>query len=78
RFEGSDGYRPSQLSAQLRDAMLSEIVGFELEVERVELKLKLSQNKSMQDRERVLAGLAARAARGDQGIVEWMQRRDLG
>jgi len=74
RFEGDQGYRPSDLPAQLREDMLSEIVGFEIEVERVELKLKLSQNRSAQDRQRVMAGLAARGARGDQAVIEWMQR----
>lgn len=41
------------------DGQLRAIVGIELTVERVEAKAKLSQNRSAEDRARVVAGLAA-------------------
>ncbi|GAB2968475.1 FMN-binding negative transcriptional regulator [Nocardioides montaniterrae] len=51
------------------DGMLKAIVGLELQVEKVEAKAKLSQNRSLADREGVIAGL------GDHPVAR--QMRDL-
>lgn len=77
RFEGPSGYRPSRLAPALLEAMLREIVAFEIAVERIVGKFKLSQNRSPKDRKRVMNGLAARASSDDSKVLEWM-RRTLG
>src|SRR6188768_2524467 len=45
------------LPTEFLQAELQAIVGFELDVERIEAKFKLSQNKSAADRDGALAGL---------------------
>ena len=74
RFEGPNGYRPSCLAPALLDEMLAEIVAFEVVVERIVGKFKLSQNRSLEDRARVMKALAARASTEDLKVLEWMQR----
>jgi transcriptional regulator len=51
-----------ELPANLADAqkLTSAIVGFEIEVEKIETKLKISQNRLPQDREGVIKGLESR------------------
>jgi transcriptional regulator len=74
RFEGPDGYSPSRLAPALLDEMLAEIVAFEVRVERIVAKFKLSQNRSLEDRNRVMSALAARASSEDLKVLEWMRR----
>ena len=52
-----------QLEGRALQAMLDAIVGFRLAVERIDVKLKLSQNRSVADRERVTAALRADGCR---------------
>lgn len=49
------------------------IVGFSLTVEHLETKLKLSQNRSIADREGVLRGLEAQANPRSHEILHWMR-----
>ena len=58
------------------DAMVGAIVGFRIRIERLDVKLKLSQNRSREDRERVAAGLAAEGYADATATAGWM--RDLG
>lgn len=53
--------------------LINGIVGIELAIERVELKRKLSQNKSRPDRLGVIAGLSASVNPADHAIAEAMQ-----
>ena len=46
-----------QLEGRALEAMLGAIVGFRLRVERIDAKFKLSQNRSAEDRERVIVRL---------------------
>jgi transcriptional regulator len=62
-----------QLQGRALEAMLGAIVGFRLAVERVEVKLKLSQNRSPDDRERVIAALAAEDAPDATATARWME-----
>ncbi len=59
RFEGQapDAYRAEALPADFARSMLEALVGFEIEVERWEGKVKLSQNRSLEDRRGVVAHL---------------------
>ena len=62
------------------DAQLRGIVGVELAVESVEAKAKLSQNRSIADREGVIAGLRQQTDPGADAVAELMSaglsRRD--
>ena len=50
-------WRMDRLDEALVDKMLDNIVGFEITIDRLEGKLKLSQNRSAADREGVIAAL---------------------
>lgn len=50
---------PGELPAAFKSRMLGAIVGFTLEIERIEGKFKLGQNRSRADREGVLRALEA-------------------
>jgi transcriptional regulator len=55
------------------DAMINAIVGFRIRLTRVDVKLKLSQNRSREDRERVTAGLAAEGYADAAATAAWMR-----
>ncbi|QIG42332.1 FMN-binding negative transcriptional regulator [Nocardioides anomalus] len=57
------------------DQQLRGIVGLELEVERVEAKAKLSQNRSAEDRAGVVAGLRAEGGPREALVADAMDRR---
>ncbi len=61
-----------------RDAQYPAIVGLELQIERVEAKFKLSQNRSAADRAGVLAGLAEDGDARALQLRAWMQRQSTG
>jgi transcriptional regulator len=50
-------WKASRLPEDFADQMVKAIVGFEIEIDRLEGKFKLSQNRSDDDRAGVLAGL---------------------
>ena len=50
------------------------IVAFRMTLERVETKLKLSQNRELEDRQRVIARLEANDSDDAQGTARWMKR----
>jgi transcriptional regulator len=55
--------------------MMRGIVAFEMPIERLEGKFKLSQNRSTRDRERVIAALAHSSDPGAQAIGAAMHAR---
>jgi len=55
------------------DAMINAIVGFRIRLTRVDVKLKLSQNRSSEDRERVTAGLADEGYPEASATAAWMR-----
>ena len=52
------------------DVMLRGIVGFRFEITRLEGKWKMSQNREMEDRKGVIAGLEGRATGDDLAIAD--------
>ncbi|HEY8431035.1 MAG TPA: FMN-binding negative transcriptional regulator [Sandaracinaceae bacterium] len=70
RFEPPGGYDPSWIDPALHDQLLDAITGIEIAVERVEVKLKLSQNRDPEDRRRVRDGFAAT----HPALAAWMDR----
>lgn len=63
-----------QLSGAPLAAMLGAIVGFRLPIERIEAKFKFSQNRSAEDRERVIAALRGEHYADAQATADWMER----
>src|SRR6266542_797577 len=53
--------------------MMRGVVGFEIVIERLEGKLKLSQNRSAEDRQRVIAALAESPDTTTAGVAELMR-----
>jgi len=68
----------SDAPATYVDKQLKAIVGVELRVERVEAKAKLSQNRSDEDRARVIAGLEAGGAARDLDVARAMRSAEPG
>jgi transcriptional regulator len=56
------------------DKQLRAIVGLELAIERVEGKVKLSQNRSEEDRDGVVRGLRAEGAARESVVADQMER----
>ncbi len=50
------------------------IVAFRMKLARVETKLKLSQNRELEDRHRVIAKLEASGSQDAQATAKWMKR----
>lgn len=75
RFEG-DRDAPWQLTmpAPQRDAMIGAIVAFRMPITRLDVKLKLSQNRSAIDRARVATALDAEGYAEARATAEWMRR----
>lgn len=73
RFE-SGRPRPWRLQLEgLRlEAMVGAIVAFRMTIERVDAKFKLSQNRSVEDRERVIAALLEEGSTEASATAEWM------
>jgi transcriptional regulator len=72
RYEGADGWSFGELAPQTQVTMPRAIVGFRMEITRIEGKAKLSQNKPRAERERLIEGL--RAA-GDDPLAAIMEQQ---
>ena len=75
RFEGGRAapWR-LQLEGARLDAMVGAIVAFEIEIERIDAKFKLSQNRDEVDRRRVAAALRTEAYADATATADWMDR----
>ena len=75
RFEGSRAapWR-LQLEGARLDAMVGAIVAFRVEIERIDAKFKLSQNKDEADRRRVASALRREAQADAPATAAWMDR----
>ena len=62
------GLTPARL-----DAMIGAIIGFRIKLTRIDTKLKLSQNRSREDRDRVAAGLEAEDYADARATAAWMR-----
>jgi transcriptional regulator len=73
------GYRAQwdELGEEFREKMKRGIVGFEIAVDRIDGKFKLSQNRPPQDRASVLGAMQGGGA-GEHAMAEWMQRLGIG
>lgn len=76
RFEGTgpDAWRyslPDDLKGE--GVLTGAIIGFEITVERLDAKFKLSQNRNEIDRHAVIAGLEARGDEQSMGVMNLMR-----
>ena len=74
KYESADsGWRIDDLPPAQRAGAMSAIQSFHMKIERVEAKFKLSQNKSQEDRDRVIEQLIRSDSNSD--LVQWMTRK---
>lgn len=64
------------VEAAYRDGLLQGIVAFRLPLARVEVKLKMSQNRSAADRAGVVAGLRAAGDAESLATAQWMETHE--
>jgi transcriptional regulator len=57
--------------------LLKGIVAFRMPVERLEIKLKMNQNKTAADRAGVIAGLRATGRAENAAVADWMARAEF-
>jgi transcriptional regulator len=77
-FEARYSEQWSELSEAYRQRMLSHIVGFEIAVTKIEAKFKLSQNRTKQEQENVMASLGQSADTAISGTAQLMREQGLG
>jgi transcriptional regulator len=70
--EHDDAWGIEAMNPNIRDQLAGAIVGFRISIDRLEGKFKLSQNRSREDYERVVAALRARGSEDDREMVDWM------
>ncbi len=70
-YEPADGWTPQRLPPDVFDKMRRNIIGFEIQISRIEGKWKLNQNRSQEDMQGAMAGLSK------TGNVEGMKVADL-
>ena len=75
-FEGSgaEAWGLGNLPPGNAEAQTKGIVAFKLPLDRIESKIKLSQNRELEDRHRVIAKLAASDGEDAQAMAKWMTR----
>jgi transcriptional regulator len=66
----SDPWAVTDAPGQFIDGMLRAIVGFELPIERIEGKWKMSQNRPAEDRQGVLDGLAREGGPREAAVAD--------
>jgi transcriptional regulator len=77
-FEPAYAAQWADLSDAYRERMLREIVGFEIEVEKIESKFKLSQNRTRKDQSNVIASLESVEDTVVSGVSRLMREQGLG
>ena len=71
---GAEAWSLDRLPPGNAQAQTKGIVAFRIPLTRVETKVKLSQNRDMEDRHRVIARLEASDSQDSQGTAKWMKR----
>lgn len=77
-FEPAYAEQWASLSPAFRERMLSHIVGFEIAVTKLEAKFKLSQNRTRQEQENVIASLEGVTDTTVSETAELMRAQGLG
>jgi transcriptional regulator len=74
--QGPRAWNPDRLPDDFAQGMRGAIVGFEIAVDRLEGKVKLSQNRSAEDRRGVVAALAAQLSEDSRAIAALMRENE--
>jgi transcriptional regulator len=77
-FEPAYAAQWASLDEAYRERMLRQIVGFEIEVTKIEAKFKLSQNRSRQDQASVIASLEKSEDTAVSAVSRLMREQGLG
>lgn len=77
-FEPAYRQQWEDLGEKYRENMLRQIVGFEIEVTKLEGKFKLSQNRTRQDQSNVIASLEKAQDTAVAGVSRLMKEQGLG
>jgi len=77
-FEPAYRQQWEELSQKYRENMLRQIVGFQIEVTKLEGKFKLSQNRTREDQENVIASLEKADDTAVAGVARMMREQGLG
>lgn len=77
-FEAAYAEQWASLSESYRAGMLSHIVGFEIEVTRIEAKFKLSQNRTRDEQQKVIDSLSRATDTAISGTARLMCDHGLG
>src|SRR5271169_4923724 len=77
-FEPSYAAQWASLDEGFRERMLKQIVGFEIEVTKMEAKFKLNQNRSPEDQANVIASLEKAEDTAMSGVARLMSEQRLG
>ena len=73
-YEGAEGWRMDSQPEAYLDGMMQGITAFEMPINRLEGKFKLSQNRPVADRESVIAALSDSGLTWDRALAEMMRR----
>ena len=73
-YEGQDGWSLDALPPGNAAAQTKGIVAFRMKLTKVETKTKLSQNRELEDRQRVIAKLEASDGDDAKATADWMKR----
>ena len=76
RREAAPPWRMQDLPEAYVQSMLNGIVGIEIRVTRLEGKFKLSQNRPVADRPRIIAALEGRDDADSQAVARLMRQRE--
>jgi len=77
-FESSYMAQWSELGSEYQSRMMKHIVGFEIKVNRLEAKFKLSQNRTKGEQSRVMQSLHESKDSNISGVADLMQQEGLG
>jgi transcriptional regulator len=73
-YEGAEGWSMNGQPDDYIEGMLRGIIAFEMPITRIEGKFKLSQNRSVADRESVIAALDASGSPWDHALADIMRK----
>jgi transcriptional regulator len=77
-FEPAYAAQWASMDEGFRERMLKQIVGFEIEVTKMEAKFKLNQNRSREDQDNVIASLEKADDTAVSGVARLMKEQRLG
>ena len=77
-FEPGYASQWASLNEAYRERMLRQIVGFEIEVTKIEAKFKLGQNRAREDQQNMIASLEKADDTAVSGVARLMKEQKLG